>query len=397
MHAIGAGRPDPEAIRLRAFELSQGPERANDVDNWLRAERELSVEHGYDTVDRDLERLGIAISRLPVEAGVVWRLSLPRGERVEEWEPGNDGLAPPAEIARLIAAVVGGKPLVPGPPLAREPGALRLRERIESQRLALISHDPGSRLGADPENLHQHRVAGRRARAFLHATKEFVDPEWRRSVTAPLRELASATGPVRDLDVLLEHVRGQAESLDEPDRTGAAWLVAALEEQRALARRELLTALDGDGYRLLLARLRLPPRLAPGVERVRLERIAQKELRRLTKAVNRLGKRPKDGDLHGLRIQLKRTRYAAELGPSGGAKRKRFLEHAGALQDVLGEYQDAVVAEERLRRATVVDPQTAAAYVAGRIAERQAGRRSAAAKQLPAAWKLLRKSGRKLR
>src|SRR5262249_50052174 len=99
---IGAGRPDPEAIRLRAFELSLGPDGGDDVDNWLRAERELSVEHGYDTVDRDLERLGISISRLPVEAGVVWRLSLPRGERVEEWEPGNHGLTPPAEIARLI-------------------------------------------------------------------------------------------------------------------------------------------------------------------------------------------------------------------------------------------------------------------------------------------------------
>lgn len=396
MHAFGAGRPDPEAIRLRAFELSQGLERGNDVDNWLRAERELSVEHGYDTVDRDLERLGMSVSRLPVEAGVVWRLCLPRGERVEEWEPGNDGLAPPAEIARLIEGVVDGKPLVPGPPLSREAGALRLRERIEAQRVALVGHDPGSRLGDDPENLHQHRVAGRRARAFLRATKAFVDPEWRRSLAGPLRELASVTGPVRDLDVLLEHVRGQTDGLDEPDRTGAAWLVAALEQQRAVARRELLTALDADGYRLLLARLRLPPRLAPGVERVRLERVAHKEFRRLTKAVDRLGKRPRDGDLHGLRIQLKRTRYAAELAPSRGGRRKRFLEHAGALQDLLGEYQDAVVAEERLRTATVVDPQTAAAYVAGRIAERQSGRRSVVAERLPAAWKRLRKSGRKL-
>jgi CHAD domain-containing protein len=393
----GAGRPDPDAIRLRAFELSQGPEPGNDVENWLRAEHELSVEHGYDTVDRDLERLGMSVSRLPVEAGVVWRLCLPRGERVEEWEPGNHGLVPPAEIARLIDGVVAGKPLVPGPPLSREPGALRLRERIEAQRVALIGHDPGSRLGDDPENLHQHRVAGRRARAFLRATKAFVDPDWRRSLAGPLRELASVTGPVRDLDVLLAHVRDQADGLAEPDRTGAAWLVAALEQQRAVVRRDLLAALDGDGYRLLLARLRLPPRLAPGVERVRLERVAQKEFRRLTRSVDRLGKRPKDGDLHGLRIQLKRTRYAAELAPSGGKRRKRFLEHAGALQDLLGEFQDAVVAEERLRAATVVDPQTAAAYVAGRIAERQAGRRGAVADRLPAAWKQLRKAGRKLR
>ena len=61
-----------------------------------RSEREHPVVHGYDTVDRDLERLGMTISRLPSEAGVVWRLTLPRGEQFEAWEPGNMGLSPPA-------------------------------------------------------------------------------------------------------------------------------------------------------------------------------------------------------------------------------------------------------------------------------------------------------------
>ena len=392
----GAGRPDTDAIRRRAYQLSQTEAAGTDFDNWLQAERELAVVDDYDTVDRDLERAGMTISRLPLEAGVVWRLRLPRGEQVEQWEPGNNGLTLPGEIARLVEGVVAGKALVPGPPLTKEPGTLRLRAMLEQQRRALIAHDPGSRLGQDPENLHQHRVASRRARAFLRATRSYLDPGWARSLTRPLAELAQVTGPVRDFDVLLDHVRGELAGLREAERAGGRSLVALLEREREAARRDLLVVLEGDAYRTLLQRLHLPPRLAPAVDSVRLERVARKEFGRLAEAVGRLGKRPADEAVHGLRIRLKRARYAAELAAPSGEVARRFLEHAKALQTLLGEYQDAVVAEERLRDAAIVDEQTAAAFVAGRIAERQGGRRRRVAERLPAAWKRLRRSGASL-
>ncbi len=388
--------PDEDAVRLRAFELSQGHEAGTAVENWLRAEQEIGVAHDYDTIDRDLEHLGMTISRLPLEAGVVWRLRLPRGEVVEEWEPGNAGLTLPAQIAQLVDSVVADKSLVPGPPLIREPGARRLRKMIEVQRRALVGHDPGARLGEDPENLHQHRVASRRTRAFLHATRAFVDPGWRRSLTVALRELGAVTGPVRDLDVLLDHVREEVGGLPEPDRRGAQSLVTKLEHERGVKRHDLLAVLDGDRYRLLLARLRLPPRLAPGVERVRLERVSRKEFRRLAETVARLGKHPADSAMHRLRIQLKRARYAAELASPGSADDRRFVDDAKALQDLLGEYQDSLVAEKQLRLATVGDDQTARAFVAGRIAERQVARRELVRQALPDAWKRLRRSGARL-
>ena len=388
-----AGRAGADAIRLRAYELSQRAGGGTDVENWLQAERELAVAHDYDTVDRDLERSGMTISRLPLEAGVVWRLCLPRGEQVEQWEPGNAGLTLPGEIARLVDAVVGGKALVPGPPLTREPGALRLREMLEEQRRALLAHDPGSRLGRDPENLHQHRVASRRTRAFLRATRAYLDPAWVRTLTAPLGELAEVTGPVRDLDVLLEHVRREIRDLAGIERAGGGSLVALLEHEREALRRDLLAVLEGNAYRSLLSRLQLPPRLAPGVDAVRLERVARKEFRRLAGAVGRLGKHPEDAAVHGLRIRLKRARYAAELAAPTGEVARRFAEDAKALQTLLGEYQDAVVAEERLRASAIVDEQTAAAFVAGRLAERQTGRRRSVAERLPAVWKRLRRSG----
>ena len=385
-----------DAVRRRAFELSQSVSAGTPVENWLRAEQEFAVAHGYDTLDRDLEQAGMSISRLPSEAGVVWRLTLPRGERVEEWSSGASGLVLPDGIGRLVATVVAGKPLVPGPPVSHEPGAVRLREMIEAQRRSLLAHDPGARLGDDPENLHQHRVASRRTRAFLHTTRAVLDPSWRRALAAPLRELANATGPVRDLDVVLEHVREELGGLAPADVPGSYALFARLERDRDAVRTTLLAALDGDSYRQLLVRLRLPPALAPGVERVRLERAARREFRRLAATVASLGKHPEAAALHNLRGQLKRARYAAELAPPGDKARRRFIEDARALQELLGTFQDAVIAEERLRSATVVDAPTAAAFVAGRIAERQGARRVAVLEQLPRAWKHLRRSGASL-
>ncbi len=387
---------DAHGVRERAYEISQGPDPGTPDENWQRAERELAVVHEYDTADRDLEDLGMTVSRFPLEVGAIWRLDLPRGERVEAWEPGNAGLVPPHEIMRLIEGVVVGKQLVPAPPVPHDPGAIRLRAMIETQREELLVHEPGVRLGSDTENLHEHRVAARRTRAFLRATREHVDPDWQQLLAAPLDELGAVTGPVRDLDVLIEHVRKELDSLGEADPTGGRILVDRLETERREARRKLVELLDTDTHRTLLARLRLPPRLAEGVEAIPLQQIARNEFRRLARAVGRLGKRPDDADIHRLRIALKRARYAAELSEPGGKAGRRFLADARALQTLLGEHQDAAVAEERLRAATVVDAPTATAFVAGRIAERQRARRERAVERLPDAWKRLRKSGRRL-
>ena len=346
--------------------------------------RELAVEHEYDTIDRDLERLGMRVTRLPSEAGVVWRVTLPRGEVVEEWEPGTSGLVPPDAIVRLFGTVAAGKELVPSAPLVTDPGARRLREMLEAQRRALLAHDPGVRVATDPENLHQHRVAARRTRAFLRTTRAYVDPTWRRSIGEPLAQLGRVTGPARDLDVLLEHVRPLREA-------GADLLVTLLEEARARVQSELLEALDEEDFRVVLARLQMPPRLRRGIDAIPLDRVAREEFERLRRSVERLGKRPKPEQVHALRISLKRARYAAELAAPRGKAGRRFLEAARELQELLGEHQDAVVAERLLRETAVTNGSTSAAFFAGRLAERQAARRARVEALLPQVWRRLRK------
>ncbi|HLK45273.1 MAG TPA: CHAD domain-containing protein, partial [Acidimicrobiales bacterium] len=208
------GGVEPPGIRARAEEISHGPESGSALENWARAEHEHLVAHYYDTVGNDLARLGMAIARVPLEAGVVWRLTLPRGGLVETWEPGTNGLSPPGEIMGLVGGILEGNPLVPESVVLRRPGGARLRAVLQEQLEALLAHDPGVRLAEDPENLHQHRVAGRRVRALVRATRAYVDPVWARSLNELLRGLGGVTGPARDLDVLLEHVRSELASVE---------------------------------------------------------------------------------------------------------------------------------------------------------------------------------------
>ena len=226
------------------------PSRRSLAGNWLRAEREHLVVHDYDTVDRDLERLGMTISRLPSEAGVVWRLTLPRrragrslGAREHRPLPARRDHA--ADRRRRRRQGAWSRRRRSAATAARR-GCAKM---LETQRRALLVHDPGVRLGTSAENVRRHRVAARRSRTFLRATRAYVDPNWRRSLAQPLRRLSEATGPVRDLDVLLDHLQPELQELDEADQPGAASLMANLAQRRDDAQRRLLEALDEESYR----------------------------------------------------------------------------------------------------------------------------------------------------
>ncbi len=106
----------------------------------------------------------------------------------------------------------------------------------------------------------------------------------------------------------------------------------------------------------------------------------------MRKAVRKLPAEPADDELHSVRKKGKRARYAAEL-----AGRKKLVQRAKKLQDVLGEHQDAVVAAGRLRElAAGASPEQA--LVAGRLVEREEERRTEARGAWPKAWKKLRKT-----
>jgi CHAD domain-containing protein len=66
----------------------------------------------------------------------------------------------------------------------------------------------------------------------------------------------------------------------------------------------------------------------------------------LARRVKKLGDSPTDAELHDIRIRTKRVRYAAEaIAPLVGRQARAFARAAAALQEELGDLNDAVVAE----------------------------------------------------
>ena len=144
-------------------------------------------------------------------------------------------------------------PLEPTPPEA--PAVEQVRAMIEAQFRQIIANDPGTRLGQDPERLHQMRVACRRLRTLLREAGSMLDPEW----VEPLREeigwLGDELGAVRDLDVLRQHLSDEIAALDPADARGGALLIRALEAERGGRREELVAALRSERYFKLLGAL----------------------------------------------------------------------------------------------------------------------------------------------
>jgi CHAD domain-containing protein len=256
-------------------------------------------------------------------------------------------------------------------------GILRIRLREQAERL--LAHDPGTRLGTDPEELHDLRVATRRLRAFLRAGRDLLHPETAEPLRTELRWLGSALGPVRDLDVLTEHLADEVVTLDGDEAEGRK-LLRTLERSRRSARRRMLAALGSGRYFELLDSLERPfSTVADGPS---LDEIRADEHKRLREAVAALTPDSPDEDLHAARIKVKRARYAAELGGD-----KPYVQAAKRLQDVLGEHQDAVVAIGRLR--DLANRMPDAALAAGRLTEREQERAHRNRHAWRAAWKQL--------
>ena len=346
----------------------------------------------YDTRDLLLERHGLKLELVSSGGARTWRLTAARGEVVETTIAGP---GVPPEIEALLTNVMAGSELVQVPTRSTDPDVRRLEAHVADQHHALVKYDVGVRIASDPESLHQLRVASRRLRTFLSVARDLVDEEWARDIKSGMRELGRASAEARDVDILLERVRGVIRAFDVRDRPGAETLLQTLEEDRRALQHALVDVLNSGLYRRVLDRLALPVVPSPVPPARKLDQLAARELRRLVVRVRGLGKHPGDAALHDLRIRVKRVRYATELGGARGGKRtRRVVKAATRMQDVLGEHQDAVVGEERLRDIARRYDTSGVAFAAGRIAEREAMRRREIQRRLPAAWKKLRKRTR---
>ena len=287
----------------------------------------------------------------------------------------QDAGAGPSDGRPKVFRVLGLE--LPEPPPKSAPLDVLLAYQLRVQLRQIEAHDPGVRSGGEAEDVHRFRVATRRSRALIRATRSVVG-ERLSPLAAELKWLGGALGAVRDLDVLIAHLSAEVARLDVDARAGAS-IVSSLEEVREARRAELVEVLDSDRYLRLLDAFDAAIGSLPGLD-ADVRALALRELQKLEKSAARLSPDSSDEELHALRIQAKRARYAGELAAlTGGKKLARYVEAVTAVQDVVGAHQDAVVAEETLRGLIVPDR----AVAAGRLIERERERRREARARAP--------------
>ncbi|MFN8035170.1 MAG: CHAD domain-containing protein [Acidimicrobiia bacterium] len=265
--------------------------------------------------------------------------------------------------------------------------------RLTSGLELLRAHDAAAILGDDPEHLHQARVATRRLRSDLRALHRFVESEWSRDLRQEIGWLGDRLGAVRDLDVLHARLEGRIETVPGRDERVARAIVRRLAGERTRARGALRTALRSVRYRRLLDRLEeaaREPRTtadADGTAGEAVKGLVRKRWRKLRDEVAALSDAPADVELHRVRIEAKRCRYVAETAATlEGKPARRFARAVEAVQTVLGEHQDAVVAAQWLRAfADAASPPEA--FVAGELAAIEEAARRTAREQFGPVWR----------
>jgi CHAD domain-containing protein len=313
-------------------------------------------------------------------------------------DAGADAPDPTPKVVRALGPVVSQPPELVDVVLSKEPSAAEVLQRgIASSVRRLIEHDPVAREGTDPEGVHQARVATRRLRSDLRVFRTLIDDGWARSLRDELGWLAEQLGRVRDADVLLDRLERQMDELDPDDRAGGRELIELLSGQRAEHRVALHSALSSRRYLELVDRLvdaAESPRLLPAARNPAasaLPKLVHKPWKVLAASADRIGPKSEDSELHEVRILAKRARYAADVATIVcGAPARRFASAMADVQTLLGDHQDAHVAEQWLRTAAR-SSSPSAALTAGQLMAIERDDAARLRAEWPAVWNRSRK------
>ncbi|HTD36150.1 MAG TPA: CHAD domain-containing protein [Candidatus Limnocylindrales bacterium] len=234
----------------------------------------------------------------------------------------------------------------------------------------LVRQDPLLRRDPNEDAVHDARVAVRRLRSDLRTFGALLDEAWARGLSARLRWLQDGFAAARDADVLLARVRRHARLLADDDRVRAAEILAAFREERDAAYGRMQAMLREPRYAALLREmidLVKAPRCNALADEPACEvipPIVSDAWSALRKRVRRRSRPPSDSELHHIRIAAKRVRYAAEaVAPLAGRRARALAGAVEAIQTILGEQHDAVIAGARLRTAA----RDGTAFVAGQL------------------------------
>jgi CHAD domain-containing protein len=261
----------------------------------------------------------------------------------------------------------------------------------------MLSHEKGTRLGEDIEELHDMRVATRRMRAAFEVFGSFFKKKAVNIHLKGLRSTGRALGRVRDLDVFMEKAKHYLETLPADQRPGLDLLLNAWQQKQSQQRDKMLAYLNNDSYQQFkqdfndflstpgagsrpISESKLRPNLvkhvAPALIYTHLAAVRNYEMIVANAAIEQL---------HALRIEFKKLRYALEFFREVlGEQSREVIDNIKTLQDHLGDLNDANVACQILREFIETwevrqsdlplherqNPEPVVAYLAAKHAER---------------------------
>ena len=215
-------------------------------------------------------------------------------------------------------------------------------------------------LSRNAEALHQMRVALRRLRAAISLFSQVVIDDRINAIKTELRWLARECGPARDVDTLLIEVLKplRKQHKNEP---GFVSISKMFERQRLKGYQQAMAAVQSARFRTLVLDaaewIEAGPWTTSEDAPIRacrdspIESYAAEQLSRRRKKIRRRGARISDlnpEQLHRLRIQVKKARYAVEFfssvyqGKKSAKRCKEIRSSLTRLQNSLGGVNDVV-------------------------------------------------------
>lgn len=294
--------------------------------------------------------------------------------------------ARPSPWPSKLARVLGDRALLPPDLVAPARGKRHgdgqeaVRQAIRRGAQRILRHDPLVRLG-DPlpdgdTPVHQMRVGCRRLRSDLRTFSAMLDRQWTATLRDELRWIAGLLGEARDAEVLRARLAAAvaADPLAPLDPAATAALDGRLAQRHTLALKELAGAMRTRRYVALVEALTVATRQQPFTG----ETFPVPPDEKLEAKGSALAADDPDEAWHRVRILAKRARYAADaLGDKRRAKR------LAAVQELLGEHQDAAVAAQAWLE-FAGDP--AISVTAGRLFERERARIREIRAAFPSVW-----------
>lgn len=268
----------------------------------------------------------------------------------------------------------------------------------------LQCNEQGVLEGADPEYLHQMRVALRRLRSAISVFAPALPKEATGPLVVELRWLGSALGPARDWDVFMtetlppirEQFTQHAALTEFARRCGRLRRAAVRKAQRAVGSRR---------YQQLMLRLAAwiateewferadePARAALGNPVAEFAGTVLETRYAGVRSRGRRLKRRSAAELHRLRIAVKKLRYAGDFFSTlFDAKRvQSMLSHLARLQTILGAMNDAATIAKLVCTEVGTKPGRALSEARGIVLGWSHGRALTLRREMRTAWKAFR-------